>query len=84
MRALKNAARQVCTKSYNMPKHYFTRLILADPPANRFTLRVTAFSGLLYGLFNLSAWTSPDTMWLEVMHIPLLVLSLAALWLGRK
>jgi hypothetical protein len=59
-------------------------LILAHPHVNRFALRVTAFNGLLYGLFNLSAWASPDTLWLGVMHIPLLVLSAAALWWGRK
>lgn len=59
-------------------------LIMAHPYVNRFALLVTAFNGLLYGLFNLSHWASPDTMWLGVLHLPLLTLSLVALWLGRS
>lgn len=59
-------------------------LILAHPHVNRFALLVTAFNGLLYGLFNLGYWTNPDLAWLGVMHLPLLVLSLVALWLGRQ
>lgn len=62
-------------------------LILAYPHVDRFALRVTAFNGLLYGLFNLSHWASPDTLWLGVLHVPLLVMPMAALgmtYFGRK
>lgn len=59
-------------------------LILAYPHVDGFALRVTAFNGLLYGLFNLSHWASPDTLWLGVMHLPLLVMPLVALGLARS
>jgi len=55
-------------------------LILAHPRVNRFALLVTAFNGLLYGLFNLNHWADPNRIWLGVMHAPLLVLSLVGLW----
>jgi hypothetical protein len=45
--------------------------------------RVTAFNGLLYGLFNLTHWFSPDTRWMGVMHIPLLIIPLVALFMPR-
>lgn len=59
-------------------------LILAYPNVDRFAFRVTAFNGLLYGLFNLSHWFNPDLVMMGVMHIPLLVIPLAALILDRK
>lgn len=59
-------------------------LILAWPQVDELTFRVTAFNGLLYGLFNLSAWADPVTRVMGVMHIPLLVLPLVALGLTRK
>jgi hypothetical protein len=49
-----------------------------------YALRVTAFNGLLYGLFNLSHWAAPERIWLGVMHLPLLVMPIAALWLAHK
>lgn len=58
-------------------------LILAYPAVNGFALRLTAFNGLLYGLFNLSYWAMPETRWLGVMHLPLLVLSVVALFLAH-
>jgi hypothetical protein len=45
---------------------------------DRFALRVTAFNGLLYGLYNLTHWFNPDRVWMGVMHVPLLVLSSVA------
>ncbi len=54
-------------------------LILAWPQVDQFAFRVAAFNGLLYGLFNLGNWSHPDTLWMGVMHIPLLALSLIAL-----
>lgn len=65
-------------------------LILAWPEVNAFAFRVTAFNALIYALFNLNHWAVPERVWLGVMHLPLLVLSLAALGLayfannGRK
>jgi hypothetical protein len=53
-------------------------LILAYPHVDRFALRVTAFNGLLYGLYNLTHWFNPDRVWMGVMHVPLLVLSSVA------
>jgi len=59
-------------------------LMLFFPQVPLFALRVTAFNGLLYGLFNLTHWASSDTLWLGVLHIPLLVLSPLALILSYK
>jgi hypothetical protein len=56
-------------------------LILFYPQVNRFAFRVTAFNALLYGLLNLTHWFSPDTRWMGVMHIPLLVVPLVALFI---
>lgn len=46
-------------------------LTLPSPAVNSFVLRLTAFNGLLYGLFNLHHWAMPETGWLGVMHVPL-------------
>ena len=54
-------------------------LILFYPQVDKFAFRITAFNGLLYGLFNLTHWFNPDRIWMGVLHLPLLVISLAAL-----
>lgn len=54
-------------------------LIFFHPQVNQFAYRVTAFCGLLYGLFNLTHWFNPDTRWMGFLHLPLLVISLYAL-----
>jgi len=59
-------------------------LILFFPRVPMFAFRVTAFNGLLYGLFNLTHWFNPGTLWLGVLHLPLLILSLLALILSYK
>jgi hypothetical protein len=59
-------------------------LILAYPHVDEFALRVTAFNGLLYGLFNLSHWSDPNRLWMGVMHLPLLVMSVTALLLSHR
>lgn len=56
-------------------------LILFYPKVDGFAFRVTAFNGLIYGVFNLTHWFNPDLIWMGVMHIPLLVIPLAALLL---
>jgi hypothetical protein len=59
-------------------------LMLAYPAVNHFAFRVTAFNGLLYGLFNLNLWSSAATRWLGVLHLPLLIISLVALLLSQR
>ena len=57
-------------------------LILFYLRVNVFALRVTAFNGLLYGLFNLTHWFNPDMVWMGVLHVPLLVIPLVALFMS--
>lgn len=59
-------------------------LVLAWPQVDKFAFRVTAFNGLLYGLFNLNHWAVPERMWLGVMHLPLLVVPTVALVMGHR
>ena len=54
-------------------------LILIHPHVNEFAYRITAFSGLLYGLFNLTHWFNPATQWMGFLHLPLLIISIYAL-----
>jgi hypothetical protein len=56
-------------------------LILFYPTVDALAFRVTAFSGLIYGLLNLTHWFHPDLLWMGVMHVRLLVIPLAALFL---
>jgi hypothetical protein len=58
-------------------------LILFHAQVNQFAYRITAFSGLLYGLFNLTHWFNPDTRWMGFLHLPLLIISAYALLLPR-
>jgi hypothetical protein len=59
-------------------------LVLFYPQVNLLAFRVTAFNGLLYGLFNLTHWFDPARVWMGVLHIPLLVISLVALSISAK
>lgn len=54
-------------------------LVLFYPKVDAFAYRITAFNGLLYGLFNLTHFFNPQLRWLGVMHLPLLIISLYAL-----
>lgn len=58
-------------------------LILFYPNVNYFAFRVTALNGLIYGLLNLTHWFNPNTVWMGVMHLPLLLISVIALLLPR-
>jgi drug/metabolite transporter superfamily protein YnfA len=58
-------------------------LILFYPNINSFAYRITAFNGLIYGLFNLTHWFNSDTRWMGFLHLPLLLISLYALILPR-
>ncbi len=57
-------------------------LILCYPNVDGFAFRVTAFNGLLYGLFNLTHWFNPDLVVMGAMHLPLLILPLVALFMA--
>ena len=58
-------------------------LILCYPHVNPLAYRMTAFSGLLYGLLNLTHWFTPELRWMGFLHLPLLILSAYALILPR-
>ena len=58
-------------------------LVLFYPKVNFFAYRITAFSGLLYGLFNMTHFFDPNLRWMGVLHLPLLIISLYALILSR-
>ena len=58
-------------------------LVLFYPKVNIFAYRITAFNGLLYGLFNIAHFFDPKLRWMGVLHLPLLIISLYALILPR-
>jgi len=58
-------------------------LILFYPRVDPLAYRLTAFNGLIYGLFNMTHFSNPGFWWMGVLHIPLLTLSLIALLLTR-
>jgi hypothetical protein len=58
---------------------FLVGLILFYPHVNQAAYRMTAFSGLLYGLFNLTHWLDPATRWMGFLHLPLLLISAAAM-----
>lgn len=59
-------------------------LFVIFPKVNIPVYRITAFNGLLYAIFNLAHWFNPATRWMGFLHLPLLVLSIAALIQSRK
>jgi hypothetical protein len=59
-------------------------LILFSTNYADFAFRISAFTGLLYGLFNLTHWFNSNTIWMGAMHLPLLVLSLVAMVLSFR
>ncbi|WP_298818984.1 hypothetical protein [Chloroflexus sp.] len=59
-------------------------LIIALPNVPSLAYRITAFNGLLYGLINQAAWFDPAGWWMGFLHLPLLGLSIIALWLARR
>jgi hypothetical protein len=58
-------------------------LILFYPQVNILAYRITAFNGLLYAVFNLTYWFTPELRWMGFLHLPLLVISVYALILPR-
>jgi hypothetical protein len=59
-------------------------LILIYPQVDHFAYKITAFNGLLYGLFNLTHFFSAELKWIGVLHLPLLIISVTALWLAFR
>jgi hypothetical protein len=59
-------------------------LILFYPQVNMLAYRITAFNGLLYGVFNLTYWFTPELRWMGFLHLPILIISVYALVLPRK
>ena len=62
---------------------FLTLLILSYAKVDGFVIRVTAFNALIYGILNLTHWFNPDLVWMGVMHLPLLITSLIALFLPQ-
>jgi len=58
-------------------------LVLFYPHVNALAYRITAFNGLLYGLFNLTHWFTPELRWMGFLHLPLLIISIYTLILPR-
>lgn len=61
-------------------------LLLFHPSVNRAAMRVSGFVGLLFGLINMVTWfgLTPGAWWMGVMHVPLLLLSIAAFVLALR
>lgn len=55
---------------------FLTIQTLCMPQANRVAYRMTAFIGILLGLYNLPALFNPYTVNLGILHLPLLFISL--------
>jgi hypothetical protein len=54
--------------------------VLCRPGIPGWTLRITALNGILYGLFNLTHWFYPERWWMGFLHLPLLLISLYAMF----
>jgi len=77
-RLLLTSADYGLTYCFVTPVFLFLLILFSTNPSS-FIFRITAFNGLLYGLFNMAHWFNPNTVWMGVMHLPLLILSLVAL-----
>lgn len=65
---------------------YLGALTMAVPNVNPTLLRVTAFVGLVTGLLNVFEFFANASYgwWMGIVHLPLLLISAYALWMGRK
>ena len=55
---------------------FLTILTLNLPKVNIVTYRITAIIGVIIGLYNMMNFFNPHTVWLGVVHVPLLTISL--------
>jgi hypothetical protein len=58
-------------------------LTLFHPRVNEPLYKITAFVGVIYGIWNMFSFFSPHARWLGVLHFPLLFISIYALFLPR-
>ena len=60
-------------------------LILFEPEINQPLVRLTAFIGLMIAILNILNWFAlSNSMWIGILHLPLLVLSIYALVISLK
>lgn len=55
---------------------FLTIMTLNIPKINLITYRITALIGIIIGLYNMLSFLNPHTIFLGVLHIPLLAISL--------
>jgi hypothetical protein len=58
-------------------------LILCAPDVPPLAFRITAINGFVYALFNLPHWFYPERWWMGALHLPLLIISLYAIFHKR-
>lgn len=58
-------------------------LTLFYPRVNVPAYKITALVGIIYGVFNMQSLFNPYTLWMGVLHFPLLFISIYALILPR-
>ncbi|WP_156231773.1 hypothetical protein [Corynebacterium occultum] len=64
---------------------FLSLLLCFHPGIHSGTLSVISFAGLGFGLFNMLTWflLNPESWWMGVLHLPLLILSLSGLVIAR-
>lgn len=55
---------------------FLTILTLNLPKINIVTYRITAIMGFIIGIYNMAPFSNPNTVWMGVLHLPLLIISL--------
>ena len=63
---------------------FLTILTLNLPKVNIATYRITAIIGVIIGLYNMMNFFNPHTVFLGVVHVPLLTISLYCVILSYK
>jgi hypothetical protein len=64
---------------------YLAVLSLYHPKLNPATMRVASFVGIYFGFLNMMMWLpNPETLWLAILHIPLISISLYVFVLSVK
>lgn len=76
----KNSSTAFCL----MTPLFLTLMTLNLPRVSRVAYRVTALVGVVMGLYNMMSFLNPHTVFLGVLHIPLLSISLYAAILSYR
>ena len=63
---------------------FLTILTLNLPKVNIVTYRITAIIGFLIGIYNMSNFLNPSTVWVGFLHLPLVTISLYCAILSYK